>query len=68
MIKLTYSPAGADGTPATKQDMSGAVVVLGSMLTLRDLGCTTAVTGYLMCTNSARKAIVGERVDDPAAG
>ena len=83
MIKLTYTPAGTDGTPATptghlalvgkgimydaggislkpsdamhaamKQDMSGAAAVLGSMLTLRDLGCTTAVTGYLMCTDN----------------
>jgi len=83
MIKLTYSPAGADGAEAAptgrlalvgkgimydasgislkpsdamhaamKQDMSGAAAVLGSMLTLRDLGCTTAVTGYLMCTDN----------------
>ena len=83
MIKLTYTPAGTDSTPATptghlalvgkgimydaggislkpsdamhaamKQDMSGAAAVLGSMLTLRDLGCTTAVTGYLMCTDN----------------
>ena len=37
---------------AMKQDMSGAAAVLGSMLTLRDLGCTTAVTGYLMCTDN----------------
>jgi leucyl aminopeptidase len=37
---------------AMKQDMSGAAAVLGAMLTLRDLGCTTAVTGYLMCTDN----------------
>jgi leucyl aminopeptidase len=37
---------------AMKQDMSGAAAVLGSMITLRDLGCPTAVTGYLMCTDN----------------
>ena len=37
---------------AMKQDMSGAAAVLGSMLTLRALGCPTAVTGYLMCTDN----------------
>jgi leucyl aminopeptidase len=37
---------------AMKQDMSGAAAVLGSMLTLRDLGCPSAVTGYLMCTDN----------------
>ena len=83
MIKLTYRPVGADGSPATpsghlafvgkgimydaggislkpsdamhfamKQDMSGAAAVLGSMITLRALGCPAAVTGYLMCTDN----------------
>ncbi len=37
---------------AMKQDMSGAAAVLGSMLTLQALGCPTAVTGYLMCTDN----------------
>lgn len=35
-----------------KNDMSGAAAVLASMSTLRTLGCTTAVTGYLMCTDN----------------
>jgi leucyl aminopeptidase len=37
---------------AMKQDMSGAAAVLGSMITLRELGCQAAVTGYLMCTDN----------------
>jgi leucyl aminopeptidase len=35
-----------------KNDMSGAAAVLASMTALRALGCTTAVTGYLMCTDN----------------
>ncbi|MGW6195993.1 leucyl aminopeptidase family protein [Kribbella sp. NPDC055110] len=35
-----------------KNDMSGAAVVLAAMTALRDLGCTSAVTGYLMCTDN----------------
>ncbi len=35
-----------------KNDMSGAAAVLASMLVLRELGCPTAVTGYLMCTDN----------------
>lgn len=35
-----------------KNDMSGAAAVLAAMSALRDLGCTTAVTGYLMCTDN----------------
>jgi leucyl aminopeptidase len=35
-----------------KNDMTGAAAVLASMTALRDLGCTTAVTGYLMCTDN----------------
>ncbi|TDW21889.1 leucyl aminopeptidase family protein [Kribbella kalugense] len=35
-----------------KNDMTGAATVLASMTALRDLGCTTAVTGYLMCTDN----------------
>jgi leucyl aminopeptidase len=42
-----------DAVHATmKNDMSGAAAVLASMLALRDAGCTTAVTGYLMCTDN----------------
>ncbi len=42
-----------DGTHATmKNDMSGAGSLLAAMLTLRDLGCRTSVTGYLMCTDN----------------
>jgi leucyl aminopeptidase len=43
----------ADGTHATmKNDMAGAGALLAAMLTLRDLGCRTSVTGYLMCTDN----------------
>nr|WP_296071303.1 leucyl aminopeptidase [uncultured Actinoplanes sp.] len=35
-----------------KNDMSGAGAVLSAMSALRDLGCRTAVTGYLMCTDN----------------
>jgi len=43
----------ADGTHATmKNDMAGAGSILAAMLTLRDLGCRTSVTGYLMCTDN----------------
>ena len=35
-----------------KMDMSGAAAVLSSMSTLSALGCPTAVTGYLMCTDN----------------
>ena len=35
-----------------KTDMSGAAAVLASMSTLTALGCKTAVTGYLMCTDN----------------
>ena len=37
---------------AMKMDMSGAAAVLASMSTLAALGCRTAVTGYLMCTDN----------------
>jgi leucyl aminopeptidase len=37
---------------AMKLDMSGAAAILGAMSTLRDLGCRTRVTGYLMCTDN----------------
>jgi leucyl aminopeptidase len=37
---------------AMKLDMSGAGAVFGAMCALRDLGCPTAVTGFLMCTDN----------------
>ena len=44
---------GADPTHATmKNDMTGAGVILAAMSALRDLGCQTAVTGWLMCTDN----------------
>lgn len=35
-----------------KNDMTGSAAVLASMTALGRLGCTTAVTGYLMCTDN----------------
>ncbi|MDN5796847.1 MAG: leucyl aminopeptidase [Intrasporangium sp.] len=35
-----------------KNDMTGAGAVLAAMTALRDLGCRTAVVGYLMCTDN----------------
>jgi leucyl aminopeptidase len=35
-----------------KNDMTGAAAVLASMTTLRELGCTTEVIGYLCCTDN----------------
>jgi leucyl aminopeptidase len=35
-----------------KNDMSGAAAILAAMSALGELGCTTAVTGYLMCTDN----------------
>ena len=37
---------------AMKMDMAGAGAVLSSMSVLGALGCKTAVTGYLMCTDN----------------
>jgi leucyl aminopeptidase len=37
---------------AMKLDMTGSAAILGAMTTLRDLGCRTAVTGWLMCTDN----------------
>lgn len=37
---------------AMKMDMAGAAAVFGAMIALRDVGCTTSVTGYLMCTDN----------------
>jgi leucyl aminopeptidase len=35
-----------------KNDMTGAAAILGAMTALRDLGCTSAVTAYLCCTDN----------------
>lgn len=35
-----------------KMDMGGAAAVFGAMTALRDLGCASEVTGYLMCTDN----------------
>ncbi|KRF32497.1 leucyl aminopeptidase [Nocardioides sp. Soil805] len=35
-----------------KNDMTGAAAILGALTALRDLGCTTAVTAYLCCTDN----------------
>jgi leucyl aminopeptidase len=35
-----------------KNDMTGAAAILGAMTALKDLGCTTAVTAYLCCTDN----------------
>jgi len=43
----------ADDVHATmKNDMSGAGAILAAMIQLAGLGCKTAVTGYLMCTDN----------------
>ena len=43
----------ADDVHATmKNDMSGAGAILAAMTQLEALGCKTAVTGYLMCTDN----------------
>lgn len=35
-----------------KNDMTGAAAILGAMTALQALGCTTAVTAYLCCTDN----------------
>jgi leucyl aminopeptidase len=35
-----------------KNDMTGAAAIMGAMTALRDLGCSTAVTAYLCCTDN----------------
>ncbi|MGH9192634.1 MAG: leucyl aminopeptidase [Acidimicrobiales bacterium] len=35
-----------------KNDMSGAAAILAAMAALSELGCTCAVTGWLMCTDN----------------
>ncbi len=43
----------ADGTHATmKNDMTGAGSVLAAFTVLAELGCPSAVTGWLMCTDN----------------
>jgi leucyl aminopeptidase len=43
----------SDAVHATmKNDMTGAAAVLAAMAALGELGCRTAVTGYLMCTDN----------------
>jgi leucyl aminopeptidase len=43
----------SDAVHATmKNDMTGAAAVLASMAALAELGCRSAVTGYLMCTDN----------------
>jgi leucyl aminopeptidase len=55
---ITYDAGGialkpADEVHATmKNDMSGAGAILAAMSELQALGCKTAVTGYLMCTDN----------------
>jgi len=39
-----------------KNDMSGAAAVLAAVAELSELGCPTAVTGYLMCTDNMPSA------------
>src|SRR5262249_1695202 len=35
-----------------KMDMGGAAAIFGALTALRDLGCTTAVTAFLLCTDN----------------
>jgi len=37
---------------AMKMDMAGAAAVLGALTALKDLGCATQVTAFLMCTDN----------------
>ncbi|MGH2615316.1 MAG: leucyl aminopeptidase [Thermomicrobiales bacterium] len=55
---LTYDSGGISLKPSNpvhatmKNDMSGGGAVLAAMSALRDLGCTSKVTGWLMCTDN----------------
>jgi leucyl aminopeptidase len=55
---VTYDSGGISLKPSDamhalmKLDMSGAAAVLGALGSLRALGCNTAVTGYMMCTDN----------------
>lgn len=48
---ISLKPSGAMHA-TMKLDMSGAAAVFAAMTTLRAQGVTTAVTGYLMCTDN----------------
>lgn len=48
---ISLKPSGAMHA-TMKLDMSGAAAVFAAMTTLRALGVTSAVTGYLMCTDN----------------
>ena len=48
---LSIKP-GDESHSQMKNDMTGAGDVLAAMWGLKDLGCTTEVTGYLMCTDN----------------
>jgi leucyl aminopeptidase len=55
---LTYDSGGISIKPSNpvhatmKNDMSGGGAVVAAMSTLRDLGCQTKVTGWVMCTDN----------------
>ncbi len=55
---ITYDSGGISLKPSTgmhllmKMDMAGAGAVFAAMTALRDLGCRSAVTGLLMCTDN----------------
>jgi len=55
---ITYDAGGISLKPSDamhllmKMDMAGAAAVLGAMTGLGALGCRSAVTGYLMCTDN----------------
>lgn len=55
---VTYDSGGISLKPSDpshasmKMDMSGAAAVLATLAALPALGCETAVTGYLMCTDN----------------
>ncbi len=55
---ITYDSGGINLKPGDsmhglmKMDMAGAAAVLSAMSGLAALGCPTAVTGYLMCTDN----------------
>ncbi len=55
---ITYDSGGLSLKPSDwthahmKTDMSGAAAVLAAMLSLGELGCTSTVTGYMVCTDN----------------
>lgn len=55
---ITYDSGGISLKPSTgmhrlmKMDMAGAGAVFAAMTALRELGCRSAVTGLLMCTDN----------------